>query len=1000
MLIISTLSIPVSVLFRKPFEDLDMGTYYTGLSWTTFKENLYPNFTKGAAGSQLNGVENFNDLFGIFFPATAGILAGASMSGDLKNPSKSIPKGTLDGLLVTFTCYFLVIISMGSAIPRDFLYKDVQVIQTVNLSPIVILLGEMSTSIFSVIVGIVGAAKLLQAIARDEILPGLKMFGIGNKVDDPIYGIIFTWLLCQLFLFADINQIAGLITMAFLMTFIVTNLACFFLKVASAPNFRPSFKYFNTRSAFIGTVLSGVAMFIVDGMSASLIFIMLMSLLLCIHYVSPPKQWGDVSQSLIYHQVRKYLLKLRQDNVKYWRPQVLLLVDNPRTSFKLISFCNHLKKGGLYVLGHVMVSKTFQDRLGDLNNQKQAWLELRDIAKLKAFIQISVAPSFVWGVRNVFLGSGLGGMKPNITIIGFYDLSVYTSRLPKGVKFENASSHYNRQVNESILNLPTDSLKTESKLKLTDWVQVLEDLSLLNSNIAVAKGFPRLHIPSDNESKVSQDQKKFIDLYPIQMASTVVNLTGDQNILTTNFDTCTLILQLGAILNTVPSWKKTHRLRVVVFVEYENAIDEERERVSSLLEILRIEATILVLCLNTGNFASYNYILKGESTHEPAFEKKIDNLLEDDEWWRMLKGFRMDEDHVPIFTPARTRHVNTRVVSKIAKSSKIRYNSSKLNKLGVSLSFIANKISKRDINRTLDDDPSDDDVYASDAESIMSFTSTKSATSVTSPLLKPTSNLSSASLQNDLSSTAHHLRRPLLQTLKSSSSIRRGKSTMGFSADTMPNSQIFENAQGNEPSVGFVHDDVSSVKSRSISMDMTSPTKEPGFKSDISKKPLSVRPTSSMSSLRNMMTGSASQQQQNISTTKSKADSSEVQQQPQSLLQQSQPLLPPPSNPPLPQPHSALPGISESTTAYDNLVFSFNEASNKSQFLILNELMAKTSTISDTALIFSTLPIPDVGLHKSEADCLEYVTNLNLWCDGLPPIMLINSKTMTVTTNL
>ncbi|GME83265.1 unnamed protein product [Ambrosiozyma monospora] len=422
-----------------------------------------------------------------------------------------------------------------------------------------------------------------------------------------------------------------------------------------------------------------------------------------------------------------------------------------------------------------------------------------------------------------------------------------------------------------------------------------------------------------------QDQKKFIDLYPIQMASTVVDLTGDQNILTTNFDTCTLILQLGAILNTVPSWKKTHRLRVVVFVEYESAMDEERERVSSLLEILRIEATILVLCLNTGNFASYNYILKGESTHDATLEKRIDKLLEEDEWWRMLKGFRRDEDRVPIFTPARTKHLNPRVVSKIAKSSKIRYNSSKLNKLGVSLSFIANKISKRDINRTLDDDPSDDDVNASDAESIMSFTSTKSATSVTSPLLKPTSNMSSASLQNEHSSTAHHLRRPLLQTIKSSSSIRRGQSTMGFSADTMPNSQVFENAQGNEPSVGFVHDDVSSVKSRSISMDMTSPTKESTFKLDISKKPLSVRPASSMSSLRNMMTGSSlsPQQQQNTSSTKSKAESPEAQQKSQSLLQQTQPLLPPPSNPPhqqqQQQPHSALPGISESTTAYDNL---------------------------------------------------------------------------------
>ncbi|GAV27174.1 hypothetical protein PMKS-000637 [Pichia membranifaciens] len=98
----------------------------------------------------------------------------------------------------------------------------------------------MSTSIFSIIVGIVGAAKLLQAIARDEILPGLKIFGNGDKeTDDPKEAIILTWIICQLFLFADLNQIATLITMAFLMTFIVTNMSCALLKMGSAPNFRP-----------------------------------------------------------------------------------------------------------------------------------------------------------------------------------------------------------------------------------------------------------------------------------------------------------------------------------------------------------------------------------------------------------------------------------------------------------------------------------------------------------------------------------------------------------------------------------------------------------------------------------------------------------------------------------------------------------------------------------------------------------------------------------------
>lgn len=66
------------------------------------------------------------------FPATAGIFAGASMSGDLKNPSKSIPSGTLNGLLFTFVVYTLVILSMGASITRDTLHKDINIIQDVR----------------------------------------------------------------------------------------------------------------------------------------------------------------------------------------------------------------------------------------------------------------------------------------------------------------------------------------------------------------------------------------------------------------------------------------------------------------------------------------------------------------------------------------------------------------------------------------------------------------------------------------------------------------------------------------------------------------------------------------------------------------------------------------------------------------------------------------------------------------------------------------------------
>jgi potassium/chloride transporter 9 len=169
-----------------------------------------------------------------------------------------------------------------------------------------VLAGECATSLFSALMGVIGPAKLLQAIARDNLLPGLFIFGQGTvKKDEPTYAILVTFLVAQLTMLCDINQIASFITMTYLMTFLVTNLACFLLKISSAPNFRPSFHYFNWYTAATGAIISGATMFFVDGLYAAGCVGILVVIFLVIHYTTPPKSWGDVSQSLIYHQVRK-----------------------------------------------------------------------------------------------------------------------------------------------------------------------------------------------------------------------------------------------------------------------------------------------------------------------------------------------------------------------------------------------------------------------------------------------------------------------------------------------------------------------------------------------------------------------------------------------------------------------------------------------------------------------------------------------------------------------
>src|SRR5436189_4547812 len=105
------------------------------------------------------------------------------------------------------------------------------------------------------------------------------------------------------------------------------------------------------------------------------------------------------------------------------------------------------------------------------------------------------------------------------------------------------------------------------------------------------------------------------------------------SVLTTNFDTYTLILQLGCILHTVPAWKKTYKIRVIVFVEYESDVEEERGRVVALLENLRIQAKVIVTWLAKGDLKAYEVIVNGAD----GKDTNIDSILGGEEWWNELQ---------------------------------------------------------------------------------------------------------------------------------------------------------------------------------------------------------------------------------------------------------------------------------------------------------------------------------------------------------------------------
>lgn len=492
------------------------------------------------------------------------------MSGDLRDPSKTIPKGTLWAMVTTFGIYFTVIVSLAASTTHESFVASENVIPITSLSAPVILAGECAVTVFSALMGIIGSAKLFQALAKDKLLPGLSIFGKGTKKgDDPIYAMFLTFLIAQVALLADLNQIATLISMGYQvcwvicftnansnriqMTFFVMNLACFLLKIGSAPNFRPSFQFFSWQTALLGAMLSAAAMFFIEETYAAMAICVLIAIFLLIHYLCPPKRWGDVSQNLIYHQVRKYLLRLKPEHIKFWRPHIILLINNPRKQARLIQFCNSLKKGSLYILGHVIVTDDFNAGVHEARLQQQAWTNyISEFSRIKAFVQLTMSPSITWGIRNLILSAGLGGMRPNIAVMGFYnmedlrrsnpklrvpDIPMSPAKMTRPQEAEAKPTKRRRRGDTSarLLEgvLPTDAIRTESMMSPTDYMTMLEDLTLqYRLNVGVAYGFDSLETPRKDGSNT----KRYIDLWPIQMSAEVTS--EGKNLVTTNFDTC------------------------------------------------------------------------------------------------------------------------------------------------------------------------------------------------------------------------------------------------------------------------------------------------------------------------------------------------------------------------------------------------------------------------------------------------------------------------------
>lgn len=383
-------------------------------SFDTLRDNMSSSYADG---------ENLFTMFALFFPAVTGIMAGANMSGDLKDPSKSIPTGTLWSIIATAIVYLVMAIMLAGSATNEVLRGDPMIVRGVSLMGWLITAGVFAATLSSALGSMMGAPRILQALARDTIFPKLGMFAAGSGPgSEPRRAIILTYAISTICIIAgDLNSIAPLITMAFMITYGTINLATFYEIITKNPSYRPTFKYSYWWTSLFGALGCGIVMVLIDWQWALWSSLLMAGIYYFIYRKQVVSRWGDLNSGLMFERTRKNLLRLEQSlyHPKNWRPIILAMSGGAMNRRYLAVFGHWLTSGhGILNIGQVIIGNA-EDQLDRIESQESLLSNFILKEDLEAFPNVVASPTLTEGIEYLIQCSGLGALRPNTLLIGW-----------------------------------------------------------------------------------------------------------------------------------------------------------------------------------------------------------------------------------------------------------------------------------------------------------------------------------------------------------------------------------------------------------------------------------------------------------------------------------------------------------------------------------------------------------------------------------------------------
>jgi amino acid transporter len=309
----------------------------------------------GAPETGFRGI-GFWNVFAIFFPAATGIMAGANMSGELADPRRSIPRGTMSAIGVATVIYLAVAVWFSRvATPQELVGDYTIMIDRAAWGPAITagLLGSTSSAALS---SLVGASRILQALAGHNALPGAKPLAKVTRRGEPRNAVLVTAAVSvAALLLRDLNAVAPFITMFFLITYAMVNLVVLLEQGLGLVSFRPLLRI-PRAVALVGAVGCIVVMFIVNPLFSLIAFAVVVAVYgyLSRRHLSAP--YGDVRSSLfvaVAEWAVKKATRVGGSRERAWKPNLLVPVedvDELRGTFRLIHDIAS-PKGSLTIMG-------------------------------------------------------------------------------------------------------------------------------------------------------------------------------------------------------------------------------------------------------------------------------------------------------------------------------------------------------------------------------------------------------------------------------------------------------------------------------------------------------------------------------------------------------------------------------------------------------------------------------------------------------------------------